>query len=716
MLSMEIKIDRDGAAVRAEARASRDVESSPVTLPELSVARLVAFRDAVGEVVAAASRSSQALPEPVLAEAQAIYQALFSDEIRDIYKGLLAAAKSEKILLRLLVRDRALQSVPWEAMCEPGTTEGFLGSAPKVLVARGVASSDPYPSREVRRAVRVLAIAPTSGEEGLSALEGALHDSIAAGEIEWLAPITGAQARVDYLFDQLSHRESPHVLHFLGHGRVDEQGNPALRLADDEYGGESWLKAESFARELEASFDTDLRFVFLEACEGARPGAFASAAELFVRSGADAVVAYLWPVRADAARTCAREFYRRLSGSARDKGDVASSLRAARGALLVKGDDGLAAQSLSPVLYLRGTSPVLFDFEGRKVVPPRRAPDPAGASHNTLKPAAVSSTAVSAAASIAAAASAAATAARGERAPVDPALERLVSGEFSLLLGDGGEAARAGREELRAQLSAALASKIGGAAAEMSISALTQRYSLHFRQSDLDAIFQRVFNQIVQEVPIPPIIDAIAGLLRPGVHTTLLWLPVLEHALALRFPDKAIYVVQPPALDKSWEGPRVLKREPGAESEWLEQEELPKQPPIEDAFVVLRLYGGYTPEPILRPPLLTEDDHVQGLMSFADTLPSQWADVLLDALGQEPVLFVGLSALEWRHRMLLRWLFDQKPAPAGSLTILDPAAGKAEQEIWTKRGGGLPGKGSIGVIREEGLEQALRSMKARGAQ
>lgn len=713
MLSMEIKIERDGTAVRAEARASGDVESAPQALPGVTVARLLAFRDAVGEVVASGARISQALPNEALAEAQEIYQALFRDEVRDIYKGLIAAAKTDKILLRFLLRDRALQSVPWEALCEPGTTEGFLGSSPKVLVARGVSSSDPYPSREVRRAVRVLAIAPTSGVEALSVLEGALRGSIDSGEIEWLRPIAGAEARIDYLFDQLAHRESPHVIHFLGHGRVDEQGNPAFRLADDEYGGDSWLKAESFARELEASFDADLRFVFLEACEGAKPGALASAAELFVRSGADAVVAYLWPVRADAARVAAREFYRRLTGSARDKGDVAASLRAARGALLVKGDDGLAAQSLSPVLYLRGTSPVLFDFEGRKIAPPATG---AGAGFVTAAVSGAVAGAVTGVVSAAVSASVSAAVSGPVRAAaLDPALDRLLSGEFAFLLGDGGDAARAGRDELRAQLTTALAPKLGAEASAMTMSALSQRYSLYFRQSDLDALFQRVMNQLLPETRVPPVVDELARLLRPGVHITLLWLPVLERALARHNPDRAIYVVQPPALDKSWEGPRVLRREPGDDSPWEEVEDLPKQPPIEEAFVVLRLYGGYTPEPILRPPLLTEDDHVQGLMSFADTLPSQWADTLLDVLSRQPVLFAGLSALEWRHRMLLRWLFDNKPAPQGSVAVLDSAAGKAEQEIWTKRGGGLPGRGSVGVLREDGLAAAVRGVKgARG--
>lgn len=70
---------------------------------------------------------------------------------------------------------------------------------------------------------------------------------------------------------------------------------------------------ELLAQQLKASLRGLLRLIVLEACEGARPGPFASAAETLVRAGADAV-AHLWPVKADVARACSAELYRaRLS-------------------------------------------------------------------------------------------------------------------------------------------------------------------------------------------------------------------------------------------------------------------------------------------------------------------------------------------------------------------------------------------------------------------
>ena len=33
----------------------------------------------------------------------------------------------------------------------------------------------------------------------------------------------------------------PHILHFLGHGSVDEKGMPRLRLADEEDRTENWI-------------------------------------------------------------------------------------------------------------------------------------------------------------------------------------------------------------------------------------------------------------------------------------------------------------------------------------------------------------------------------------------------------------------------------------------------------------------------------------------
>src|SRR5262249_21268619 len=109
----------------------------------------------------------------------------------------------------------------------------------------------------------------------------------------------------------------------------------------------------------------DLRLIVLEACQGAAPGAFGSAAEIFARAGADAVVAHLWPVRMDTARACSTALYRSLTLATVARGDIGQSVADARRTLLAEG-----AEAFSPILFLRGRDPVLFDFEGRRVHKP----------------------------------------------------------------------------------------------------------------------------------------------------------------------------------------------------------------------------------------------------------------------------------------------------------------------------------------------------------
>src|SRR5262249_56335094 len=136
------------------------------------------------------------------------------------------------------------------------------------------------------------------------------------------------------------------VVHWLGQGGVDLAGKPVLRVADDEDGEEAWITAEALGRELSSSFCEELRLVILEACEGAKAGALGSAAEILAAAGADAVVAHLWPVKADAARTCSAEVYRALTAAERTQGDIGASVAAARRTLLAQ-----SAEAFSPILY-----------------------------------------------------------------------------------------------------------------------------------------------------------------------------------------------------------------------------------------------------------------------------------------------------------------------------------------------------------------------------
>ena len=102
---------------------------------------------------------------------------------------------------------------------------------------------------------------------------------------------------------------------------------------------------------------------------------------------------------------------------------------------------------------------------------------------------------------------------------------------------------------------------------------------------------------------------------------------------------------------------------------------------------------------------MTEDDHIQGLVGAAGFRPAPWMEELLARPRIQPGLFIGMSIHDWTHRMLLRWLYDQRPAPSASLAILTTATDAREAEIWDS-GVGLPGNGHVSAIIENPLELA----------
>ncbi len=664
MLWLELEIRAQGDTVRVSARGCRGERAREQELGGFTAATLMAFRVAVGNALARA----QPLTGEALAQAQGLHEALLAGEVRDLYVRLagVAADQKQRLLVRLMIEDPNLQAVPWEAMCRPQSSHGFLAGAADVLLTRGVNSVDPWQPRELRRSLVVLPVLAIPDRAALEGLEAVLAEHVAAGAVTLLPAISGDAARNPVLFERLRSGPSPHVLHFLGHGGFDAQRNPVIRLADDADGEKTLLPIEVFAEELRACFDT-LRIVYLQACSGARPGVFASAAELLARSGVDAVVAHLWPVRAEVARAAAQDFYTHLIGARIGGGDVGASMQASRRTLLAGSADGF-----SPVLYLRGPDAQLFDLEERRLKPPKAT---RGGSASGELPA---------------------------------ALRTLLQGPFSLILGEAwdDEATAEIRDRLREALLEALKSS-EQAEAHTPLFSLAQRYALAAGRLKLDRLFQKILLAVHSRHDAPAIIDAIAPHLRPGVHTTLLWLPLLEHAIARHHPTRPLYVIQPGPPGHE-DRRLVMVRTPGGD-EWEEVESLPRLR-LDDAFVVLRLYGGYSPEsqPMLMSPQLTEDDHIQGLFELRYIVPPEWENMIMGWLRTRPVLCVGVSALDWRHRMLLRWLFDQRPPPLGSLAVL--ADNQSEDEIWEKRGAGLPGTGHFAVVHEpaEALVAALR--------
>lgn len=639
---MELSLDRFANEIRVSARGSRGEQTAPRPLgAERDTFAMLRFAASVQQT---AARARPLAPE-LLAEAHAAERALLAGEIAPLF-AVLRAAAGRPLLVRLMVHDPELQAVPWEALCKPGEALGFWGSSPDLLPVRGVISSEPWQPREVRSAVRLLAIAP-HGSAGLAVLESALAQRIASGEIEWLAPLVGPAARALGLFDRLRHEPIPHVLHFIGHGGIDK-GRPVLRLADDEHGETSWIEVELLAQQLKASFRSVLRLVILEACEGARPSAFASAAEILARAGADAVVAHLWPVKTDVARTCSAELYRAMASADSGSGDIAMAMNEARRAIL--GAFEASAEAVSPVLYLRGTDGMIFDFKGRKISPPRAS-----------------------AASVAAASGA------------DPALGRVLHAPFSLLLGDRWKDDRSALGSFRNKLHDELAKAADPAPAGLPMSTLAQRFALRRGADKLGNEFQKAFRSGVAG---PLIVSALARLLGPGVHTTLLRSPWLEQTLAEQQPDRTIYVIQPGDMNAL-----VMRREGGGD--WEELDAPPESFDVDREILVLRPYRGYTPDQVFTRPLLTEDDYYLRLRELwnPSMLPLDLTNTILRTLSRRPALILGISMLTGHHRMLLHNLYA-RGLPRESLAVLEQD--DRERTLW-ESGAGLPG-------RDEGVE------------
>lgn len=648
---IEIDVETKGEDVRIGARGSRGERPPAFTLaPDNGFDALQSFATKMGRAVRAGKPIDTALVEL----AQALHEEVFQGELRDVVSRLTEATKNEPLLVRLFVHDRALAVVPWEALCKKGTTEGFVGTDSKLLVTRGVNSAEPWEPREVRSTVRVLAIAPGSDERALTVLRDALASSIEAGEIEWLEAISGPEISARVLYDKLRRGKTPHIVHWLGHGGVDMSGRPVLRMADDEDGEEVWITAEALGRELGASFSEELRLVILEACEGAKAGALGSAAEILAKAGADAVVAHLWPVKTDVARVCSTEIYHSLTGSDRSHGDIGQSVAAARRTLLAT-----SSEAFSPILYLRGSSSVIFDFQNRRVS------KPSGKKRS-----------------------------RG----MAPALQALLEQPFTMVLGNLDEDCDMVRKEL-----VQFMTENGSAVDEGTpLSALTQLCMLRFGQEVLHSLFQQAMTPNPRESP-PPLIESLGRLIPPGVHVTLLWRPHLERSIAEKQPERTIYAIQP-SLTSAGAKPRVVKRMAGT-TIWKMEPILPKRFELDKDIIILRLCGGYSaePRPIFSTPLLTEDDHINGLLGAEGLRPPAWMEELLARPRIQSGLFLGLSVLDWRHRMLLRWLYDQRPAPKDSLALLSPQTNETEPEIW-ESGGGLPGTSRIAPVIEN-LEQ-----------
>lgn len=298
--------------------------------------------------------------ERVKAFGTLLFDRLFRSEDGDVGEQLnqcWGAAKKDRlrgIRIRLRFDDPSVGSVPWELLYWP-TRDTYFAASPQTALERYLEVPDLIRQPQVRPPISVLVVCPAVQDldtetevenlfrvmDGLDHVEAVLLD----GEV--------TAARVRATLDTRDFQ----ILHFIGHGGVDEQG-PFLVLADS--GPEATLDDQQLAHVLGAH--EPLQLVVLNSCQGAEgspEGLFVGMAQRLVSRGLPAVLAMQYSIYDKVAHRFSLTFYRTLL-TGRARGDVEIATTAARTALATDFPDTVAFAT--PVLFLRTADGVLFDL------------------------------------------------------------------------------------------------------------------------------------------------------------------------------------------------------------------------------------------------------------------------------------------------------------------------------------------------------------------
>lgn len=250
-----------------------------------------------------------------------------------------------------------LHRLPWELLYDPNADGGFLALDDRLAVARYLEIPRPprhAPAPDAPVALIVAAAphgprapVPLDLERELDDLRRALHRDFRVRVLE--------HATLP-LLRQALRAETVHVLHFMGHGELDEASGEGALVLEDETGAPDVVTAARLMGEIGDALP-GVRLVVLNACRTAEATAgapYAGVATALVAGGAGAVVAMQHPITDSAAIAFARALYRQVAAGAAADEAVREGRRA------IRARDPASAQWAIPALFLRTPATPLF--------------------------------------------------------------------------------------------------------------------------------------------------------------------------------------------------------------------------------------------------------------------------------------------------------------------------------------------------------------------
>jgi hypothetical protein len=365
---MEVEIGPASEAGHFTVRVVRSVGAGePVSTCELDVERLLAERPRLEDSILASSvaarRVMPAHETSVESVGSLLFDRVFAGPVREAYRTSVAVAESRGSGVRLLLRFAApgLAALPWETLYDRETRSYLCRKEP---LLRQIGTAPSSPALMLDPPLRVLALIaspknlPQLDVEGERArLLEALGDEIAAGSIhvEWIV-----DARWHSVHEKLLD-DSWHVVHFIGHGSFDPQGDEGVLAFVGPDGRADFHNASSFADLLHEAVPTP-RLVVLNACLTGAESAddlFSGTAAALVHSGINAVAAMQFAISDQAAIEFTRGFYMSL---ARGR-TIDDAMRSGRIGILGVSRDTL--EWVTPILCVRGDDTRLFDVNAR---------------------------------------------------------------------------------------------------------------------------------------------------------------------------------------------------------------------------------------------------------------------------------------------------------------------------------------------------------------
>ena len=295
----------------------------------------------------------------------ALYDALFTADLRALFMSSFSAAKGSGKGLRLRVHadEGVLSRLPWELLWRSDINVP-LASSEWHPVVRFIPM--PFATRPLaidgRLRVLLVSAVPTDQEEldvEAEADEIARALSTLSSHVEILRL---REATKIELFRAIG--DNCHVVHFMLHGRLDQanEGELMLRGAD---GTSDPLSASDLRRLAHDWALGGTRLLVFNACETARDRAgqeFSGIAPAAVQAGIPAVISMQYPITDAAAGIFSNELYREVAqGSPVDQ--AVSKARQLVQLLVKEGNEWI-----TPVLHMRATEGVLFEGTAAPIV------------------------------------------------------------------------------------------------------------------------------------------------------------------------------------------------------------------------------------------------------------------------------------------------------------------------------------------------------------